>query len=272
MGLLERIFGRGQTRLAQDVGAVRVPRPALPSEFKAYYLASNSRIAVVGESHYQAALREAAHGKWSEDGIEIQACISREPDNKYDRNAVRVDVNGNTVGYISRDEAPLLQAKLRDLESHGLRPICRARIFGGSPDKPSYGIVLHASHSLAGISNEMPSGNSLRLEGSWLTSVTGEEDHQDVLELFAPKDRDSVAYVFASLAICTIARGKYVGQQALEVRVDGQRVGQLTKAMTERYWSDVQPALIAGRTVVTEALVSREDKKIEISLFMPEHR
>jgi hypothetical protein len=44
----------------------------------------------------------------------------------------------------------------------------------------------------------------------------------------------------ANLEFCTIAKGKYKGQRAIEVRLDGRRVGELTRAMSERYEATVQ--------------------------------
>jgi hypothetical protein len=58
--------------------------------------------AVAGESHYQANIRRvAAVGK------PVQ--LIPEPTNKYDRNAVRIDVDGLTIGYIPRDIARVAQ-------------------------------------------------------------------------------------------------------------------------------------------------------------------
>lgn len=244
---------------------------AVTGPYKAFHLVADSRIAVVGESHYQAALRRAVDKNHSDGGLPVAACLVREPENKYDRNAVRIDVQGETVGYIARDEAPWMQKKLMWLERQGLRPVCQARVFGGGPGKPSYGIVLHASHALNGFSNEIPAGNPVMLDGSWMTTVTGEELHQEILEPYAQQDHDSMAYIFATLGLCEITNGKYKGQQALEVRVNGQRVGQLTYAMTQRYRPAVEASLSAGHVVVVSAMLRREDK-IEVYLLMPEHR
>ncbi len=54
--------------------------------------------AIVGESHYQQNIgRVAAVGK--------RVDLVAEPDDPHDKNAVRVDVDGLTVGYIPRDKA-----------------------------------------------------------------------------------------------------------------------------------------------------------------------
>jgi membrane protein YdbS with pleckstrin-like domain len=61
---------------------------------------------VVGESRYRDSF-EAICGPRCEDGytVQVKAEIEPEPDNPYDRNAVRVTVGGRTVGYLARPDA-----------------------------------------------------------------------------------------------------------------------------------------------------------------------
>jgi hypothetical protein len=202
----------------------------------------------------------------------VQACLSREPRNKYDKNAVRISLDGETVGYIARDVAPRMQERLRWIESQGLVATCHARVFGGSRAKPHYGIVVHCSEALNGYANERPAEPLVMLPGNWITTVTGEEHHQDVLEAHAPKRPDEAAYIYATLGWCDVVKGKYKGTQAIEVRVDGQRVGQLTHAMTERYEPDMEPLLRDGRVTIGAAAMLMRKEKIEVSLLLPQHR
>ena len=69
---------------------------------------------VVGESHYQAALEEICGGK-SEDGkhVKTEASLVLEKNNRYDRNAIRVDIQGKTVGYLQLEIAAVLRKQLR---------------------------------------------------------------------------------------------------------------------------------------------------------------
>ena len=61
---------------------------------------------IVGESKYQPNLLALAGAK-TDAGCEIlcEATLHREPRNPHDRNAIRVDVQGRTVGYIPRLDA-----------------------------------------------------------------------------------------------------------------------------------------------------------------------
>lgn len=76
------------------------------------YLSGDGRysLAVVGESHYQDALIAIA-GPYSEGGRSMRcyAVLDPEDDNPYDSNAVRVEIGGDTVGYIARDDAPFVR-------------------------------------------------------------------------------------------------------------------------------------------------------------------
>jgi len=108
------------------------------------------------------------------------------------------------------------------------------------------------------------------LSPEWSTTVTGEEDHQDVLRKLAPAGTRPARWETATLGFCTIAKGKYAGQQAIEVHLGGKRVGQLTRAMSERYEKVVRDALDAGKTPICLAsLLSTRDKGVQVQLMMP---
>ncbi len=98
---------------------------------------------VVGESYYQDALVRIA-GPHTEDGrrVKVSAVLYLEPDNPHDRNAIRVEINGETVGHVSRELAPDLR---KELISQGARSGHRvgvdAIIVGGRIGE-SYGVWL----------------------------------------------------------------------------------------------------------------------------------
>lgn len=103
---------------------------------------------VVGESNYQEALYEIV-GEGSDESAEfyIKAELHIENNNKYDKNAVRVDIDGHTVGYLSRENARLHRKELKRLGQENLSPIgCDAVIRGGwvrdESDKGMIGVKL----------------------------------------------------------------------------------------------------------------------------------
>ena len=102
------------------------------------------RVQVVGESNYQRALERICGGR-TEDGAEkyITAALVLEDANPYDKNAVRVDIDGSTVGYLSRDAAKAYRNRFR---SSGGRAECPALIRGGwdrgGKDRGHFGVLL----------------------------------------------------------------------------------------------------------------------------------
>lgn len=71
-------------------------------------------LAIVGESNYQRALVRIAGRRWTKNNrrVECAAVLHLETDNPHDRNAVRVTINGETVGYVPRADAEDLRAAL----------------------------------------------------------------------------------------------------------------------------------------------------------------
>src|SRR4051794_17829746 len=93
MGFLDRMLGR--------------PAPDQQMSLEAVDATGETRVAVVGESHYQRELAAIAGPKRVR-GVQVgvRAVLVPEPDNEYDRNAVAIYVNGRgKVGYLGRDDA-----------------------------------------------------------------------------------------------------------------------------------------------------------------------
>lgn len=101
---------------------------------------------VVGESHYQPALEAIAGPKTpARKAFACQAQLIREPSNPYDANAVRVDIDGRTVGYLSRTLAEDVADCVEDRGERGAAIMCPAMIVGGwrdGADEGAYGVRL----------------------------------------------------------------------------------------------------------------------------------
>jgi hypothetical protein len=86
---------------------------------------------IVGESHYQEDLEHLAGGR-SEEGATkvVWAELVHDPQNKHDRNAIAVLIDGVKVGHLGRDDA---REFLAAMEAHGseARAVCSAVICGG---------------------------------------------------------------------------------------------------------------------------------------------
>lgn len=87
---------------------------------------------IVGESYRQKEIRLCNEGE--------RIFLKREPNNKYDRNAVAVlRENGRQIGYLSRDDAEWV-ARVMDAGDNVEARI--KRITGGERDKPTRGVII----------------------------------------------------------------------------------------------------------------------------------
>lgn len=118
MSFLKRIFGRGEPagNLSEITlqGTGRFP------------------LSVVGESRYQRDLETICGGR-TEEGADLtkSARLILEDTNPYDRSAVRVEIDGRTVGYLSREDAKAYRRYLQRIRAGRAVGVCEARIRGG---------------------------------------------------------------------------------------------------------------------------------------------
>jgi hypothetical protein len=102
-------------------------------------ITGDDRIEVVGESFYRAALKRiAAAGGTSR---VLSATLRPEPSNPYDRNAVRVEIDGELVGHIPRDLAEMISGPVTELARDG--PVtAKAELRGEGDSELGFGVVL----------------------------------------------------------------------------------------------------------------------------------
>jgi hypothetical protein len=101
---------------------------------------------IVGESHYQDVLDKIAGPKTAE-GVnhKCEVLLICENGNKYDKNAVRVEIGGETVGYLCRDDAKSFREMLVENDVGRPRVRARATVNGGwrrEDGEGAYGVVL----------------------------------------------------------------------------------------------------------------------------------
>ena len=90
-----------------------------------------------GRPERQAVLLEIA-GRKHQGGVDISVDVDlvREPTNQYDPRAVRVEIGGQLVGYLSREHARDVALTLA-LNGDRQRATCKARIVGGWKRQPT---------------------------------------------------------------------------------------------------------------------------------------
>ena len=87
---------------------------------------------VVGESHYQRHLRFLSERYEKKIGDrELVAKLHYENTNPHDKKAIRVVIDGGTVGYLTRKDARLFRKRIEKVRPDGLIVSCDAEIIGG---------------------------------------------------------------------------------------------------------------------------------------------
>lgn len=106
---------------------------------------------IVGEAAYKKNIERYAVKNGDRSCFtELQATISREPNNSYDKNACRVDINGSTVGYFARNNAISWVNLLKKLGiNDNEKVIVDAVIVGGGDKDYKYGVRLHIPTRIA---------------------------------------------------------------------------------------------------------------------------
>ena len=132
-------------------GAARATAPAVTVPAQLAGDGSFS-LPIVGESKYQDAL-ERICGRRTRAGHDIVtvASLLLEDDNPYDPMAVRVAIQGQTVGYLTRDKARTYRERLAARGCLQPETTCHARIRGGwyrgANDVGSFGVQLDVNLS-----------------------------------------------------------------------------------------------------------------------------
>jgi hypothetical protein len=137
---------------------VRTGDAPMPYRAEVLQLPDDGRQQVVGEHFYQTALQRICRGKtvpragepdcW-ESSLPTTARLVAEHDNPHDRTAVRVEVQGLTVGHLPREDAVVLHRYLAAAQEAGRHPECEGRIVIASNGDYSIYLQLAGLDSVA---------------------------------------------------------------------------------------------------------------------------
>ena len=233
---------------------------------------------IVGESHYAEALERIAGGR-TEDGTVrgrdelLVAALVPQPSNPYDPNAIAVEIEGELVGHLCRDDAVRLGPMIKRVIVERGAAICACNLKGGwdrgRSDRGNIGVVLRFNRpgyptvpaTQPGERRLGPSEQDLQ-EERWGAGVTvvAEEHYQDAIGFCVPADWGTES--FPALAELAIARNPHASAStdAIEVRLATRTVGFFTAAMTQRYRSLIDAALAASLRPTARARVHRGQK------------
>ncbi|BBX34852.1 DUF2510 domain-containing protein [Mycolicibacterium mageritense] len=203
---------------------------------------------IVGEKSYGAAIYELLPSDWSPSGTEVRRTFELipEPHNPHDPWAISVRADGRTVGYLPREDCRQWANVVRRVIASGYVPVVPGRVYAfdavdwdnwdGDGDPPKefaakIQLKLGEPHTALPI-NDPPSGAYTLIPRSTIVQVTKEEDHSDALLRFVPAS--GYGMLFVTLHESASGRGSS-GKSIVEVRIDDERIGQLTPQMSQRF-------------------------------------
>lgn len=198
------------------------------------------------------------------------ATLIPEPDNPYDKNAVSVRIKVHLVGYMSKDDAKRYKPVVDRIVASGHTPVTGASIWAVArksyDGKPRFfsnvRLALGEPHMLVPV-NDPPTGPySIVPWGNGL-QVTGEEQHFDVLKRFVGKHDRELLLVTLHRGVEARPRGD---REFAEVRLNGQRVGELSTATSKHFFPIIDH--LEGKGLTTAAWAQLKGSSLTAELVL----
>ena len=228
---------------------------------------------------------------WSGSSTEVKRDFELvpEPDNRHDEWAIAVQADGTTVGYLPRDSARDWAQPVRRIVASGFTPITAGRVWAYEADdwgnidrrgNPVREVRSTVQLKLGDLQtslpfNDPPTTPYTMLPRSAIVQVTKEDEHVDTLVKFVPPS--GYGLVFATLHEVTTISGKTT-KSTVEVRIDDERVGQLTPQMSQRFlpmirhladrhllpacWADITGSAVAAEVRIDAIKANEADDDI----------
>lgn len=244
--------------------AFSAPQPAAPANV-VWLRRGMGAVVAVGEQHYARGLKKAFRLASDPDNVVI--ALVPEPDNAHDKNAVRLDVLVDGLaykaGYIPRSEARGYSRALKPLRESGVTGVGYGKIRHDGSQFQVYARVSDDPAALVPPAIEDPLGTFI--DGLYDLVVTGEEAFQDVLRTHASRKSTQV---FA-LHPAVIAKGKYAGESTYAVYLQGNIVGELTRAMAMKHHAALDAVLQSGRRPYLAGKIEKDHRGLQVILQGP---
>lgn len=222
-------------------------------------------ISAVGEQHHMQTLRAAWNRTLDPDNIVI--ALVPEPHNVHDPYAVRMDIliNGEAfkAGYIAADEVRHYQPHLMALWNRGLIGYGYGKI-RESYDRYEVYVRLSTDPSRL-VPPQINDPIGVFVDGRYPLAVIGEENFQHVLAPYAQRGQ---GYVFA-LHPTAVTKGKYKGERTYSVYLDGQVVGELTRAMALKHGQQFDNIFASGHRPYLLGNIEEDHRGIQVVLEAP---
>lgn len=250
-------------------------------EFELWSKGDWPRVEVVGESFYADALRSLFPRQLDDSGREllVRAALVPDPTNQYDRNAVKIMIDGKQVGHLPKEDAARYQPVLAALVQRGFLPVTNARVWGSEystyvgTDRRDREILKPEFRSSVSVTldewylivpmNEPPRLPHAMLPYGAALQVRKEENHQDILRRYV--NRQGQCWVYGTLHSINEQTTRTT-RDVVEVRIDGQRVGDLTPAMSSEFVPIIGRLAEVGRATGVRLIVKGNQVKAEVVL------
>jgi hypothetical protein len=250
-------------------------------EFELWSKGDWPRRDVVGESFHESEIRSLFPTRIGEQDGELflRAALVPDPRNEYDRNAVKVMVSGQHVGHLAKDDAAKYQPVFNALFQQGFLPVTNCRIWGSEYDewvgtdrcgreitRPKFACSVSVALDewyLCVPVNQPPTRPHTMLPHGSAIQVRKEEDHQDTLRRYVTRPGECWVYGTLHAVSDTTTRKP---KELVEIRVDDQRVGELTPAMSAEYIPIISQLDDRGRMTAVKLIVKGNQVKAEAVL------
>lgn len=246
---------------------------------------------IVGEKSYGATILSLLPRGWSRDGFELRRTFELipEPDNPHDPWAISVRADGRTVGYLPREDCKSWANAVRRVVASGCVPVVPGRIYayeavrwedwdGRNNRQKEFAakvqLKLGDPQSALPINNQ-PAVPYTIVPRSAIVQVTKEDEHSEALLKFVPEA--GYGMLFVSLHEFVPARSTSA-KSVVEVRISGERIGQLTPQMSQRFlpmirhlesrglvtvcWGDVKGSAVAAEVRIDGIKANEADNDV----------
>lgn len=219
-------------------------------------------VQVVGESRYSNSFRKI-FGEREGDKLMV-ASLHRERNNQYDKNAVRVDVMGLTVGYLPKETASDYHALLDFVSSRNVVAAATARLWFSGANGDSYGsVTLDITHpSFAYPVNPPPDGSDSVVwpQGS-AYQVSNEGNHlAEISALASLGYSNGDAAAFVELIEYQVSDKKTL----VGVTHDGKIMGTLSPQTSTKFLTIIAKARQSGKRLFALANIQSNSLAAEI--------
>jgi hypothetical protein len=235
---------------------------------------------VVREAPHEQAIRSLfpdpipAHGA----DLDTEADLVPEPTNRFDPRAVAVDVHGQVVGYLPRDDAHRYFPVLADLVSRGLQPRVPCHLWvseskpadwdgsdAGTEFRVSVAIALGQPHMLVPVNLPPPGSYQLLPPGSGI-QVPGSSAHADVLAPFFRTEGECWAYATMH-AVEVAEKAEDRSRMLVEVRLDDECVGRLSPRLSAEFLPAIHYLADMRAETAARAAVRGDRTASEVMLY-----